>query len=168
LTLALRETQAALGSEMGARDGFVCRVRLGRAMLMRRQPRHSSTAPWLAARLRGEKGWTSFEAQCWQDIGLPNLQVLAEGIVAELPLLDTTAQDQESRALLDGEVRRLESIERLIVVATAGAQVGALGRFHGVCVLVPFERADADVYYRGTGAPKTFGVTKALLRVEKR
>jgi hypothetical protein len=103
-------------------------------MLMRRQPRHSSTAPWVSAWPTGEKGWTSVEAQCWQDIGLPDLQVLAEGIVAELALLDTTAQDQQSRALLDGEVRGLEALERLIVIATAGAQVGVLaGRFHGVC-----------------------------------
>jgi hypothetical protein len=30
-------------------------------------------------------------------------------------------------------VRRLESIERLIVVATAGAEMGGASRFHGVC-----------------------------------
>jgi hypothetical protein len=31
-------------------------------------------------------------------------------------------------------VRGLEALERLIVIATAGAQVGVLaGRFHGVC-----------------------------------
>jgi hypothetical protein len=155
-----------LGSEMGAWDGFVRRVRLGSAMLMRRQPRHSSTAPWLAAWLTGEKGWTWFEAQCWQDIGLPNLQVLAEGIVAELPLLDTTAQDQQARALLDGEVRRLKSVERLIVVATAGVQLGSASRFHAVCG--PFERADTDVYCRGTPLPKDFVITNALLQVEKR
>ena len=63
-------------------------------MLMRRQPRHSSTAPCVSAWLTGEKGWTSVEAQCWHDIGLPNPQIFAEGIVAELPLLDAAAQDQ--------------------------------------------------------------------------
>lgn len=152
---------------MDAWDAFVGRMRLRRAMLMRRQPRHSSTAPWLAAWLRGEKGWTSVEAQCWQNIGLPNLQVFAERIVAELPLLDTAAQDQQSRALLDGEVGRLESIERLIVVATAGAQVGSAGRFHGVCGC-PFGRADADVYCPGARSPKDFVVTNALRPVEKR
>jgi hypothetical protein len=167
LALASRETQAALDSEMNVWAGFVRLVRLGRAMLMRRQPRHSSTAPWVWAWLTGEKGWTSVEAQCSQDIGLPNPQVFAEGIVPELPLLDTAAQDQQSRALLDSEVRRLKSVERLIVVATAGARVrvGA-GRFHGVCG--PFERADVDVYCRGTPSPKDFVVTNTLRRVERR
>jgi hypothetical protein len=37
-----------------------------------------------------------------------------------------------------------------------------------VCVVVPFERADADVYCRGTPLPKAFPVTNALLQVEKR
>jgi hypothetical protein len=83
----------------------------------------------------GEKGWIWVEAQYWQDIGLPNSEIFAEGIVTELPLLNAAAQDQQSRALLDGEVRRLEALEWLIVVATAGAQVGVVaGRFHGVCV----------------------------------
>jgi hypothetical protein len=105
-------------------------------MVIRWQARQRRMAPTLAAWWRGENGTSSVEAQCSQAvvkrIDSANTHVVAEGVAPELGLLDAAAQDQQARALLEREVRRLESVERLIVVATGGAGVRAASRFHGL------------------------------------
>jgi hypothetical protein len=76
---------------MGGTDAGVRGSRCGTATLTRRQPRHSRTAPYVSAWLRGENGWRSRQEQYWQDIGLPNPQVFAVRVIPELRLLDAPA-----------------------------------------------------------------------------